>query len=140
MIDMIARPEILGISPFFIVADIMAAIAFYRDRLGFENTFLGPEGGPFFGIVERGAAMIMLKNVGIPPLPNPTRDGGARWDAYVYAPDPDALAAEFLSRGVEFSVPLRNTDDGLRGFELRDADGYVLFFGRTLRADERQDP
>jgi len=22
------------------------------------------------------------------------------------------------------------TDDGLRGFELMDADGYVLFFGR----------
>ena len=22
------------------------------------------------------------------------------------------------------------TDDGLRGFELKDVDGYVLFFGR----------
>jgi catechol 2,3-dioxygenase-like lactoylglutathione lyase family enzyme len=130
------RPEILGISPFFIVGDLMAAVAFYRDRLGFENTFLGPEGGPFFAIVERGAAMIMLKDVGVPPLPNPQRDGGARWDAYVYAPDPDGLAAEFLSRNVEFSVPLRNTDDGLRGFELKDADGYVLFFGRTLGASD----
>jgi catechol 2,3-dioxygenase-like lactoylglutathione lyase family enzyme len=125
------RPDIHGISPFFIVGDIMAAIAFYRDRLGFEVTFLGPEGDPFFAIVERGAAMIMLKDVGMPPLPNPQRDGGARWDAYLYVPDPDGLAAEFLSRHVEFSVPLRDTDDGLRGFELRDADGYVLFFGRT---------
>ena len=37
-----------------------------------------------------------------------TRDikqGIARWDAYLYVPD-------------------------LRGFELEDADGYVLFFGR----------
>ena len=45
-------------------------------------------------------------------------------------PDPDALAAEFASRGVIFSEPLKDTDDGLRGFELKDADGYVLFFGR----------
>jgi hypothetical protein len=43
-------------------------------------------------------------------------------------PDPDALAAKSLSRDVELSVPLKDTDDGLRGFELQDADGYVLFF------------
>jgi hypothetical protein len=43
---------------------------------------------------------------------------------------PDALAAEFSSRNVEFSQPLKDDDDGLRGFELKDADGYVLFFGR----------
>jgi len=40
------------------------------------------------------------------------------------------LAAEFSSRNVDFSVPLEDTDDGLRGFELKDVDGYVLFFGR----------
>jgi hypothetical protein len=45
-------------------------------------------------------------------------------------PDPDALATEFTSRGVIFSVPLMDTHEGLRGFELKDTDGYVLFFGR----------
>ena len=44
--------------------------------------------------------------------------------------DPDALAAEFAERGVTFSDPLRDTHDGLRGFEISDPDGYVLFFGR----------
>ena len=129
-----SRPDITAIAPFFIVRSVPAALAFYRDRLGFEVTFEGPEPDDiFFGIVERGAAMIMLKAVGVEPVPNYTRDigqGSARWDAYVNAPDPDALAAEFSSRGVEFSEPLKDTDDGLRGFELKDADGYVLFFGR----------
>jgi hypothetical protein len=77
--------------------------------------------------------MIMLKDVGVDPLPNYQRDvtkGWARWDAYLHVPDPDALAAELLSRHVEFSRPLMDDDDGLRGFELKDADGYVLFFGR----------
>jgi len=27
-------------------------------------------------------------------------------------------------------VPLKDTHDGLRGFEICDPDGYVLFFGR----------
>jgi catechol 2,3-dioxygenase-like lactoylglutathione lyase family enzyme len=127
------RPEIGGISPFFIVADVAAALSFYRDRLGFEVTFQEPASEPFFGIVRRGGAMILLKDVGVDPLPNYKRDvkkGIARWDAYLYVPDPDALAAEFASRNVEFSEPLNDTHDGLLGFELKDADGYVLFFGR----------
>ena len=129
-----SKPEITGIAPFFIVNDVPTALAFYRDRLGFNVTFQGPEPDDiFFGIVQRGAAMIMFKAVGVDPAPNYTRNvnkGIARWDAYVHVPDPDALAAEFLSRSVEFSERLKDTEDGLRGFELKDADGYVLFFGR----------
>ena len=131
-----ARTRISGIAPLFIAKNVPATLAFYRDRLGFEITFQGPEPDDiFFGIVERGAAMIMFKDVGVEPVPNCTRDikqGIARWDAYLYVPDPDALAAEFSSRGVEFFEPLQDTDDGLRGFELRDVNGYVLFFGRPL--------
>ena len=77
--------------------------------------------------------MIMFKAVDVEPVPNHTRDIGhgiARWDAYIYVPDPDALAAEFASRNVEFFEPLTNTTDDLRGFEVQDANGYVLFFGR----------
>ena len=129
-----SKPEISGIAPFFIVNDVPATLSFYRDRLGFDVIFQGPEPNDvFFGIVCRGAAMIMFKAIGVDPVPNYTRavDGGvARWDAYLDVPDPDALAAEFLSRGVEFSEPLKDTGDGLRGFALKDADGYVLFFGR----------
>src|SRR5437762_3230596 len=128
------KPAIAGIAPFFIVKNVPAAMSFYRDRLGFDITFQGPSYDDiFFGIVQRGAAMIMLKDVGVDPVPNYTRDvqkGWARWDAYLNVPDPDALAAEFSSRNVEFSQPLKDDDDGLRGFEVKDIDGYVLFFGR----------
>ena len=128
---MMTKPEISGVAPFFIVHDLAAALAFYRDRLGFEVIFEGPPEDAFFGIVRRGGAMIMLKCVGVDPLPNCKREPAARWDAYLSVPDPDALAAEFASRFVAFSEPLMDTHDGLRGFELKDADGYVLFFGRT---------
>ena len=124
------RPAISGISPFFIVADVPAALSFYRDMLGFEVTFQEPAHDPFFAIVRRDAAMIMIKDVGVEPLPNCARQPEARWDAYLNVPDPDALATEFSARGATFSVPLKDTEDGLRGFELKDADGHVLFFGR----------
>ena len=131
------KPEITGIAPFFIVKNVPAALSFYRDRLGFDITFQGPsEDDIFFGIVQRGAAMIILKDIGVDPVPNYTRDikkGIARWDAYLHVPDPDALAAEFSSRNVEFFRSIKDNeggDDGLRGFEVKDGDGYVLFFGR----------
>jgi hypothetical protein len=81
--------------------------------------------------------MIMLKDVGVDPIPNYTRDikkGIARWDAYLHVSDPDTLAAEFLSLNVEFFQSPGDNDDGLRGFEVKDADGYMLFFGRPLNA------
>jgi catechol 2,3-dioxygenase-like lactoylglutathione lyase family enzyme len=129
------RPTINLIAPCFIVRDAAAAVAFYRDMLGFDVTHQQPEQDPFFAIVCRDGAMIMVKAVGVDPAPNRTRHPWGPWDAYVNVPDPDALAAEFTSRGVVFSMPLKDTSDGLRGFELKDADGYVLFFGRP-REDE----
>jgi catechol 2,3-dioxygenase-like lactoylglutathione lyase family enzyme len=132
------KSDVNWIAPLFVVRDVPAALAFYRDQLGFDVTFEGPEPSDiFFGIVERGAAGIMLKAIGVEPIPNYTRDvgqGWAPWDAYLNVPDPDALAAEFASRNVEFFSPLMNNDDGLRGFAVKDADGYVLFFGRPLTA------
>ena len=126
------KPEISSVAPFFIVNDAAKALWFYRDRLGFDVTYQEPADDPFFGIVRRGGAIIMLKSVGVDPLPNHTREPDARWDAYLHVPDPDALAAEYAARKVEFSKPLKDTHEGLRGFELKDADGYVLFFGRPL--------
>jgi catechol 2,3-dioxygenase-like lactoylglutathione lyase family enzyme len=131
-----ARTEITAISPCFIVRHVPTSLAFYRDRLGFKVTFEGPlPDDIFFGIVGRGGAQILLKSVGVDPVPNHTRDvkqGVMRWDAFVYVPDPDALAEEFTSRNVEFFEPLKDTHDGLRGFDLKDADGYLLFFGRPI--------
>jgi catechol 2,3-dioxygenase-like lactoylglutathione lyase family enzyme len=129
------KPEISGIAPFFIVRNVPTALSFYRDRLGFDIAFQGPSDDDiFFGIVQRGGATIILKAIGVDPVPNYTRDiekGIARWDAFLHVPDPDALAVEFSSRNVEFFQPLKNDydDDGLRGFEVKDADGYLLFFG-----------
>ena len=40
------KPDITGIAPFFIVKNVPAALSFYRDRLGFDITFQGPDPDP----------------------------------------------------------------------------------------------
>lgn len=119
-----------AISPFFIVSDVDQSIAFYCDTLGFETRFSAPDQEPFFAIVGRQGAQIFLKSdKDVTPLPNSIRHPYMAWDAFVYTADPDALAAEFADRGARFSKPLADSNDGLRGFEISDPDGYVLFFG-----------
>jgi catechol 2,3-dioxygenase-like lactoylglutathione lyase family enzyme len=123
-------PRLERMSPFFTVSSVNRTIGFYRDKLGFETWHEEPEGKPFFVIVGRDEAMLLVKAGDAKPMPNSKRDPEMRWDAYISVQDPDALAAEFGDRGAAFSVPLQDTHDGLRGFEVTDPDGYVLFFGR----------
>jgi catechol 2,3-dioxygenase-like lactoylglutathione lyase family enzyme len=125
------RPEIGAISPSFIVSNVDETIAFYRDKLGFETRFTEPDQNPFFAIIGRDRVQIFIKaERDIAPIPNSKRHRHLRLDAFVYVEDPDALAADFAEHGAAFSEPLKDTNDGLRGFEIRDPDGYVLFFGR----------
>ncbi len=128
-------PTLSAISPCFIVSDVDQTIAFYRDQLGFETRFRQPEQDAFFAIIGRDGAQIFLKaERGIDPVPNSKRHRHLRWDAFIYAPDPDALASELAARfpngSAAFTSPLQDTHDGLRGFEIRDPNGYILFFGR----------
>ena len=50
------RATTSAISPFFVVSDVGRAIAFYREKLGFEVTFQEPDRNPFspsFAAMER---------------------------------------------------------------------------------------
>jgi len=106
-------------------------MAFYRDRLGFEVLHATPDDDPFFAFLARGGARLMVKSVSdVLPLPNHARHPWAKWDVFVHSPEPDALAGELIARAVVFRTPLADTEDQLRGFEVQDPDGYVIFFGR----------
>jgi catechol 2,3-dioxygenase-like lactoylglutathione lyase family enzyme len=120
------------ITPFFIVSNIKDSVAFYVGKLGFEVLYMGPDDDPFWAMMGRGPVSIMLKAIAddIKPIPNHTRHEWARWDAYISTEEPDTLFEEFSSVGVTFRQHLKDDGDGLHGFEVTDADGYVLFFGR----------
>jgi catechol 2,3-dioxygenase-like lactoylglutathione lyase family enzyme len=118
--------------PFFIVTDLRKSVSFYKDKLGFHIRHIGPDGDPYWAIVGRDNISIMLKAItrDVTPVPNYMRHVYAPWDAYISTEDPDRLFGEFSSKDVSFRKPLHNNSDNLRGFEVTDADGYVLFFGK----------
>ena len=133
-----AKRNLVSISPFFIVKDLQVSIRYYIERLGFELEFQGPADDPYYAGVKRDGVSIMLKAIlpDVLPCPNHTRHGWARWDAYIYTLDPDTLYEELRRRGVAFLKELSFIDDGLWGFELADADGYILAFFRLRKQGE----
>jgi len=122
--------NLASIRPSFIVKDLQTSIAYYCERLGFQLDFQGPDGGPFWAGVSRDGIGIMLKAVAsdVPPIPNHTRHEWAPPDAHIYSMDPDALFDEFSRRGASFVKKLSFIEEGLWGFAITDADGYVLAF------------
>lgn len=128
----VASKNLVSISPFFIVKDLQASISYYVERLGFQLDFQGPGQDPYYGKVSRDGIGIMLKAIlpDVLPCPNRSRHEWARWDASIYTLDPDTLFDELRQRSVSFVKELSFIDDGLWGFEITDADGYVLAFFR----------
>jgi catechol 2,3-dioxygenase-like lactoylglutathione lyase family enzyme len=128
---------LVSITPFFIVDDLTATLDFYQSKLGFNVPYKGGGDGEvedYWAFVGRDKIMLMFKAIAsdVHPIPNSSRHQFARWDAYIYTDDPDALYAEFVAKGVAMHSKLSNTSDGLRAFEIKDNNGYVLCFGRPL--------
>ena len=128
-----ADRNLTAINPFFVVEHLQTSISYYIERLGFQLDYQGPPDDPFYGRVSRDGIGIMLKAIApeVPPRPNRTRHEWARWDAFIYAQDPDSLFEEFRQRGASFVTELSVIDEGLWGIEVTDADGYVLAFARV---------
>ena len=99
-----ASRNLASIRPNFIVKDLQTSITYYRERLGFQLDFQGPDDGPFWAGVSRDGIGIMLKAVApdVLPCPNHTRHEWAPPDANIYSMDPDALFDEFHRRGASF--------------------------------------
>ena len=127
-----------SVTPFFIVDDLAATLAFYQSKLGFDVRYKGGGDGTadedFWAILGRDRVMLMFKAITpeVHPQPNRSRHEWAPWDAYIYTDDPDSLYAEFVRRKVSMHSELANTNDGLRAFEILDNSGYVLCFGRPI--------
>ncbi len=128
---------LVSVTPFFIVDDLTATLDFYQSKLGFSVPYKG--GGDedvddYWAFVRRDNVMLMFKAIAanVHPQPNSSRHPFARWDAYIYTDNPDALYTEFVAKKVPIHRELGNTSDNLRAFEIKDNNGYVLCFGRPL--------
>lgn len=122
-------PRLTGSAPHFLVADVVAAVDFYVEVLGFERPPLWGD-PPVFALPSRDGYIVMLNQV---EARQPTPLGHDIWDAYFWCDDADALCAQFLARGASIDYgPLDRPEYGNREFGLRDPDGYLLAFASDL--------
>ena len=125
--------QIRGVAPVFLVRDVIAAHAYYADKLGFRSPRMWGE-PPTFCIPQRDGMEIMLNQVaaGDQFLPNGHFDG--RWSAYFWVADADALYAEFTGSGADVICEPEDQVYEMREFMVRDLDGHVLAFGNDIGA------
>jgi predicted enzyme related to lactoylglutathione lyase len=119
--------------PVLLVADLDRAVAFYRDRLGFEcETFGDP---PNFATASRDEAGFMFALSDAPERLVPHWEIVPKmWNAYVRVDDADALYAEFLERGAPIDYSIYNAPYGFREFGIQDPDGHDIGFGQPLNS------
>jgi len=116
--------------PMLSVSDLKRTMAFYRERLGFQliNSFGEPE--PRWCMLARDGVKIMFNQ---PPaeemaeLPRRAKD----FQIYYFYPDDiTSLHAAWKTDSLPVT-DLRVTVYGMKEFELRDPDGYWLWFGQS---------
>jgi catechol 2,3-dioxygenase-like lactoylglutathione lyase family enzyme len=124
--------RVTGVAPFFLVADVVRAAEYYRDRLGFRIVGYFFEEPPVFAMVGRDDQILMLS------LMTKGRGGSNRafkaeaLDAYIWTDDVEAIHAEFQQSGAQIVSPPQLRIYGMKELEVRDLDGYVICFGEDV--------
>ncbi|MDZ7728928.1 MAG: VOC family protein [Dehalococcoidia bacterium] len=111
--------ELLAFRPNMPVADLDAALAFYRDLLGFEAAHVEPG----LAILRSGGAEVALV-VDANPAPA---------GAYLYVRGVEGLHRRMLDAGMEVTRPLQQQPWGLHDFVVRDPDGHAIGIGEWIQ-------
>jgi uncharacterized glyoxalase superfamily protein PhnB len=117
--------RITGIVPQFLVGDLERAIAYYRDRLGFQLDFIYES---FYASVSRDGFAIHLKHGPRLAGESDFRKQHEHLDAYIGVSGVRDLFAELQTRGAKVIKPLEERPWACVDFDVEDADGYILCF------------
>lgn len=119
-----------GHAPFLVVPDVAAALAHYRDTLGFdvEPYAHAPDDN---GTATRDGCTIFL-NRGERALPNSQVVPPDLFDVYLWTDDVRALDEELRGRGADVLHGPTERPWGMLEIRVRDLNGYVLGFGQPL--------
>ena len=128
-----AHPSQIRLSssvPVFLVDDVNATAAWYREQLGFETAgIFPPTGQAAWASLQRDAAEIMLQRLkGYRKEDVYARRDGGVWNAYIRLTG----VAKFYEtvKGKSFvRKALEREPYGDWDFEIADLNGYVLVFG-----------
>ena len=117
--------QLTGIAPQFLVDNLDRAIAYYRDKLGFELDF---DYESFYASVTRDGFAIHLKHAPKLAGDKEHRKQNEHLDAYISVSGIRALFSELEMRGARIIKPLEERPWGCLDFYVEDPDGYILCF------------
>jgi catechol 2,3-dioxygenase-like lactoylglutathione lyase family enzyme len=126
------RASLTGHATVLLVEDVERALAYYRDKLGFEVERYAriPE---HYGYASRDDCHVHFARwEGVRSRPNSEVVPPDMFDVYVYVDDVEALHEELVQRGADVLQEPVDQGYGLREIRVRDPDGFVLAFGRLL--------
>jgi uncharacterized glyoxalase superfamily protein PhnB len=114
------------VAPVLPVDNLVEAVEFYRDQLGFEDHFTW--GDPaYIAIVKRGPGVTIHLSER-----EDTSEKLQPRTVYIFVTDVDRVYEEYKSRGIEMFSPPQDYDYGMRELEVRDSSGHFLVFGQGL--------
>ena len=122
-------PEITHIAPQFLVDDLSEALAYYRDRLGFEPDFVYES---FYASVSRDGFSIHLKCAPKLVPDRAHRKQNEHLDAYIGVRGIEPLFHELKSNGATIIRALEDRPWGQKDFSVEDLDGYILCFSEEM--------
>ena len=121
--------ELTSLAPQFLVDDLSAAIAYYREQLGFEADFVYES---FYSSVSRDGFSIHLKCAQKTVADRIHRKQNEHLDIYVGVRGIEALFDEFKSKGAQIIRSLELRPWGCKDFYVEDLDGYILCFSEEI--------
>jgi uncharacterized glyoxalase superfamily protein PhnB len=121
--------SLTGVSPQFLVDDLPAALAYYREKLGFEMDFCYES---FYAGVSRDGIMLHLKCAPKMVSDRAHRRQLEHLDAYISVTGVAALYDELRSRGARITRELEEQPWSCIDFYVEDLDGYLLCFSEAI--------
>lgn len=112
----------VGAATVFVVRDITASVAHYRDALGFDVTFEYGEPIYYACLCRDEVQLHLLAGSATKRLPG---NGGL----CIFVRDVDAAHAELAARGAQVIKPPADYAYGMRDFDVTDLDGNQITFG-----------
>ena len=128
--------QFIGTAPYFVVADLKRSLAYYHEKLGFDEPEIWGD-PPEFAMPSREGFIFMIRAASNGREIVVNRKQGGTWDAYIWIRDAQSLFEEFESRGAQIEYrPTIQKEYDMKEFAVRDPDGYVIAFGQHYEVSE----
>jgi catechol 2,3-dioxygenase-like lactoylglutathione lyase family enzyme len=114
--------QVTGHATVLHVKDMAAALAFYRDKLGFTVSFTWEDPPRYVGLCLGDAAIHL--NSYVPPA-GPSH-------VCIFCKGIDPFYARLVASGVNVTEPIGDRAYGMRDFNVTDPDGHCIVFGQGI--------